>query len=342
MTAQAATGCTVARGESRLIVAGIGRYDTTVGLSRLAMPNCQTMVVLVLSGVSAEVRRLAVDTMLSGAAAGTHADYPQRRSRSSCPWGCRDRPVLGHCGRRGMQELRVQPRSRHATDHVPRALGSAHPASPLSPLQCPPRRACAGGALRAHRDLAGQRTLRRSDRRAGRRCHGGNRGQRRARDPRTGITTAAGGCKSLWPYRNAAQPRTGSRPHPRHRGYNGDWQSEAEIYDPQTGTARVIGSLRSAVFGHTATTLADGRVVVIGGHNGSGVYRTVDIFDPDSGTWMPSDDAPASEYQHSATLLADGRILVAGGRLQSSAVVASSAVFDPRAARGQMWLPPAI
>lgn len=341
VTAQAATGCTVARGESRLIVAGIGRYDTTVGLSRLAMPNCQTMVVLVLSGVSAEVRRLAVDTMLSGAAAGTHADYPPTTQQIELPLGDAVTGLfsatVGGVGCKSCEYSRG-----HATLQItsPGRWVLPIPLSPLSPLQCPPAAGLLQAARYAHTatlldsgPFAGQIVVLAGD------VMAGTVASAERYDPRTGITTAAGGLQ-LNRYGHTATLL--SRGPDRGRilvtgGYNGDWQSEAEIYDPQTGTARVIGSLRSAVFGHTATTLADGRVVVIGGHNGSGVYRTVDIFDPDSGTWMPSDDAPASEYQHSATLLADGRILVAGGRLQSSAVVASSAVFDPRAARGQMW-----
>ena len=69
---------------SRLIVAGIGRYDDgrAVASGHAQLPDHGRAGAV---GVSAEVRRLAVDTMLSGAAAGTHADYPQRRSRSSCP-----------------------------------------------------------------------------------------------------------------------------------------------------------------------------------------------------------------------------------------------------------------
>ena len=77
--------------------------------------------------------------------------------------------------------------------------------------------------------------------------------------------------------------------------------------------------------------------MVIGGHNGSGVYRTVDIFDPDSGTWMPSDDAPASGISTRQRCWPMDASWSRAGVCQSSAVVASSAVFDPRAARGQMW-----
>ena len=147
----------------------------------------------------------------------------------------------------GCKELRYS--RGHATlNHVPRALGSAIPLSPLSPLQCPPRRACRRRVTRTATLLdsgpfAGQIVVLAGD------VMAGTVASAERYDPRTGITTAAG--LQLNRYGHTAtllQPRTGSRPHPRHRGYNGDWQSEAEIYDPQTGTARVIGSLRSAVF----------------------------------------------------------------------------------------------
>lgn len=342
VTAQGATGCALARGESSVHVDAIGRYDTTVALSRLAMADCQTTVVLVLSGVSADVRRLAVEAMLSGAAVGTHADYAATVRQIEVPLGDSVTGMFS-VSVSGVGCKSCQYSRGHATLQLP-SPGRYILTVPLVALaqpQCPPSSGQLQTARYAHTatlldsgPYAGHLVVLAGDTMAG------TVASAERYDPGTG-TTASAGRLALNRYGHTATLLSHGPDRGRilvTGGYNGDWQSEVEIYDPQSGTARVIGGLRNSVFGHTATGLADGRVVVIGGHNANNVYRTVDIFDPYSGTWSPADDAPASEYQHSATLLADGRILVAGGRLQSSAVVSTSAVFDPSAPRGRQWV----
>ena len=90
-----------------------------------------------------------------------------------------------------------------------------------------------------------------------------------------------------------------------------------------------MGTARSS---HTATRLADGRVLVAGGTVGAGkaLTATTEIYNPQKNTWMPGGPMTTSRSGHVATLLADGRVLVTGGQVQAGAVFTASAeIYDP-------------
>src|SRR5258706_12017799 len=72
--------------------------------------------------------------------------------------------------------------------------------------------------------------------------------------------------------------------------------------------------LRSYHGAHTATLLADGRVLVAGD---TGVPEmTAEIYDAAMDTWTPTGPMTRDRAGHTATRLADGRVLVAGGELR--------------------------
>lgn len=112
----------------------------------------------------------------------------------------------------------------------------------------------------------------------------------------------------------------------------------AELYSPSTGVWTPTASLPVAVIGHTATRLADGRVLVAGGSTqvGLGAVSAAEIYDPATGTWTPTGSLQTARWNHSAALLADGRVLVAGGITEGGGVLAGAEVYDP--ATGQ-WTP---
>jgi N-acetylneuraminic acid mutarotase len=114
----------------------------------------------------------------------------------------------------------------------------------------------------------------------------------------------------------------------------GGWDNEslgsAELYDPNTGIWTVTGSLiddtqsggilsyfsEPGRYGHTATLLKNGKVLVAGGSNTSDLISTLasaQIYDPATGTWSITGNLSASRIFHTATLLPNGQVLVTGG-----------------------------
>ena len=80
--------------------------------------------------------------------------------------------------------------------------------------------------------------------------------------------------------------------------YHGDptWPSLANMYQARDG--------------HTATVMADGRILVVGG---TGAASLTEVYDPTNNSWSYVSSPIYARNNHAATLLTDGRILVAGG-----------------------------
>jgi Kelch motif/Galactose oxidase, central domain len=86
------------------------------------------------------------------------------------------------------------------------------------------------------------------------------------------------------------------------------------------------GSLNIARFGHTATRLPDGKVLVVGGLNVIGAPGSAELYDPITGLWSFTGNLNVPRFEHTATLLEDGKVLVAGGAY-GGAITAE--VYDP-------------
>jgi hypothetical protein len=104
----------------------------------------------------------------------------------------------------------------------------------------------------------------------------------------------------------------------------------AEVYSSTTNTWAAGAPLSTPRWGHTATLLLDGRVVIIGGYSWYGqVLSSVEIFDPVSNRWYAARSLTRPRVNHTATLLADGTILVVGGISQFGATDTAER-YDPR------------
>jgi hypothetical protein len=106
--------------------------------------------------------------------------------------------------------------------------------------------------------------------------------------------------------------------------------AQAELYDPARGHF-VPGPVMTAPrLGHTATALADGRVLIVGGwpEENRAPQRTAEIFDPPRGAFAAADPMTVRRGGHTATRLRDGRVLVAGG-IDGGRALSTVEVYDP-------------
>ena len=104
--------------------------------------------------------------------------------------------------------------------------------------------------------------------------------------------------------------------------------TNAEIYNPASGTFTTAGNLTVKRHKHDATLLADGRVLIVGGsdeRDGNGAYRNAEVFNPANGSFtVVRNNMNTARYklQGTAILLNNGKVLIAGGANRAE-------VFDP-------------
>ena len=99
--------------------------------------------------------------------------------------------------------------------------------------------------------------------------------------------------------------------------------------DPNTGEWSLTGSLHEGRFGHTATLLGDGRVLVTGGLDydfPQRLLKSAELYDPITGTWTQTGEMAVAREWHTATLLPNGKVLVVGGTGQA---IYESEIYDP-------------
>jgi hypothetical protein len=79
------------------------------------------------------------------------------------------------------------------------------------------------------------------------------------------------------------------------------------------GTFAPTGSMMARRFGHTATLLPSGKVLITGGADENSTLSSAEIYDPVTGTFALTGSMSRARRSHSATLLPDGRVLITGG-----------------------------
>ncbi len=101
--------------------------------------------------------------------------------------------------------------------------------------------------------------------------------------------------------------------------------SSTEIFDPSLPSFRGTGSMLAPRFGHSATRLRDGKVLIVGG-----AAADAEIYDPDTRLFQfVGGDAGRIRSGATATLLNDGRVLVAGGVDEEFLYLEHALVYNP-------------
>jgi hypothetical protein len=117
--------------------------------------------------------------------------------------------------------------------------------------------------------------------------------------------------------------------------YGGSSSSDngAGLYDSATGVFSGTGNMTANRGDHTATLLANGKVLIAGGADqdptGTGL-ASAELYDPSTGTFTQTGSMAVGRFLHTATLLQNGKVLIVGGALTSASdPVATAEVYDP-------------
>lgn len=110
----------------------------------------------------------------------------------------------------------------------------------------------------------------------------------------------------------------------------------AWLYNPATGQLTETGSRSQRHDAGAGVLLSDGRLLLAGGVDDSGMHylATAELYDPATGHFTATGSMRAAREAPGAALLPDGRVLIAGGDQGDTgpdAVILSTAeIFDPR------------
>ncbi len=88
----------------------------------------------------------------------------------------------------------------------------------------------------------------------------------------------------------------------------------SEVKEKDFGKVVNSAPMNTARFNHTATTLNDGTVLVVGGTmDGYGSLNAPELYDPKKDEWTPLPDMRDPRMRHTANLLPSGKVLITGG-----------------------------
>lgn len=103
----------------------------------------------------------------------------------------------------------------------------------------------------------------------------------------------------------------------------------AALYVHAQGNTWATASMTTPRNSHIVTALPDGRLLAVGGWDGTDALAGAELYDPGAQAWTPTAPLSVARSYHSAVLLPDGRVLVAGGWDRGGRALASAELYDP-------------
>jgi hypothetical protein len=117
--------------------------------------------------------------------------------------------------------------------------------------------------------------------------------------------------------------------------YNGTpsvhlWNPNSQSWSPTFQSLPSLPTASSQMFCADQVMLSDGRILVVGGHNGAdiGIKNTM-IFDPSTRDWTPVPDLNTARWYPSSIGLPDGRVLTLGGEITPGKFADVPELYDP-------------
>jgi hypothetical protein len=105
----------------------------------------------------------------------------------------------------------------------------------------------------------------------------------------------------------------------------------ATLWNPATNTFTGLPNTATNLFCSSHSALADGRILVAGGHDSAGLgARGSNIFDPATRQWTTLPDMAFARWYPTSTTLPDGRVIVVGGAQTCFTCIAEiPEIYDP-------------
>lgn len=96
------------------------------------------------------------------------------------------------------------------------------------------------------------------------------------------------------------------------------------ITGPLGGAFNAIGNMTTPRANHAAVLLANGKVLIVGGSDGTQALASAELYDPSTRAFVATGSMLTARYSPSAALLSNDKVLVAGGAADLSAEI-----YDP-------------
>jgi len=113
----------------------------------------------------------------------------------------------------------------------------------------------------------------------------------------------------------------------------------AIVWNPTTNTTDPLPPAPVNIFCGAWEEMADGRILVVGGHNGAhNGLSAANIFDPASEQWTVLSDMAFQRWYPTVTMLPDGRLIVTSGESNCDGCdIPVQEIYDPSADPANPW-----